>query len=292
MSTWSATPAARRALARQRACGSRQRDPGDVHAVLARGVDRRTRPSRSRRRARARPAAARAWCRRARAWSPAPPRASSRRARRSRTSTSSTRPGTARRTRWRGRSGGGPRACRAAIAVARGPSGAAPSPAPSGRRAARPPHRGQRRSAALVAGLDRRRRPVREQRERRVDVVDVDAAADVGAADAELAGRAQHVAERLRRAEREGGPAAVRSAAARCRPTARRVNGRSGSASASASRSGPVASSSRRALGLALRGDAHDVPRQARSSPAPRSPTPRGRTASARSPWRADVGNA
>ena len=35
-----------------------ERDAGDVHAVLARGVDARTRPSRSRRRARARPAAA------------------------------------------------------------------------------------------------------------------------------------------------------------------------------------------------------------------------------------------
>ena len=53
--------------------------------------------------------------------------------------------------------------------------------------------RGQR-DLRLRAVLDRRRRPARDQRQRLVHVVDVDPAGDVRAADAELARRAQDVA--------------------------------------------------------------------------------------------------
>ena len=78
-------------------------------------------------------------------------------------------------------------------------------------------HRRHLRHAAQRARLDRGQRDLaawsrlsigggdqlRDQRERRVDVVDVDPAAHVGAAEAELARRAQHVAERLRRGDPE-----------------------------------------------------------------------------------------
>ena len=80
----------------------------------------------------------------------------------------------------------------------------------------RPRHAAQRarahrpdRDPALRARVERRRRPAREQLERGVDVVDVDPAAHVRAADAELRRRAQHVAERRRRRDPERRPAAV-----------------------------------------------------------------------------------
>ena len=47
---------------------------------------------------------------------------------------------------------------------------------------------------------ERRRLPASEQRDDPVEVVDVDLTADVGAAEPELAGRAEHVADRPRRA--------------------------------------------------------------------------------------------
>jgi hypothetical protein len=56
---------------------------------------------------------------------------------------------------------------------------------------------------ALGAGVDRGRAVAVEQRQHLVDVVDVELAGDVRAAETELAGRAQHVAERGRRADGE-----------------------------------------------------------------------------------------
>src|SRR4051812_9298112 len=70
--------------------------------------------------------------------------------------------------------------------------------------------RGQR-DLRLHARVDRRRLPVVEQLQRLVDVVDVEVADHVGAAEAELAGCAQQVAERARGAdaERRAGAVAV-----------------------------------------------------------------------------------
>ena len=99
-------PGLARPLARELRLRLGERDPGDVDAVLARGVERERAPAaadvehalaRLQRQLRADQLQLRL---------AAPPRASSRRATRSRTSTSSTRPGTARSTRWRGCSGG------------------------------------------------------------------------------------------------------------------------------------------------------------------------------------------
>ena len=58
----------------------------------------------------------------------------------------------------------------------------------------------------LRARVDRRRGVAVEQRQHLVDVVDLERAGDVGAAEPELSGRAQHVAERDRRAHGEDGP--------------------------------------------------------------------------------------
>ena len=131
-------------------------------------------------------------CRPARASSPAPPRASSRRARRSRSCRSSTRRGTARRTRWRRRSGGGPRARRA-----RGCGGGRAGAARRRRRAAGAAGRRRARRRAPAAPASPRSSgggcQLVEQLERRVEVVDLELARHVGAAEAELAGRAQRV---------------------------------------------------------------------------------------------------
>ena len=77
-----------------------------------------------------------------------------------------------------------------------------------GRRGRAHDARGARRGdhqARLVPAVDRGRLPVVEQADHGVEVVDVERARDVGAAEAELAGRAQDVRERLRRAGGEGG---------------------------------------------------------------------------------------
>ena len=68
------------------------------------------------------------------------------------------------------------------------------------------------RGGDLRLGLrvDGRRRVVREQLQRLVDVVDAEVPGHVRAAEAELAGRAQHVAERDGRADGEDGDVAVR----------------------------------------------------------------------------------
>ena len=60
--------------------------------------------------------------------------------------------------------------------------------------------RGGERQPRLLPAFERWRLPVGEQVEHGVDVVDVERAGDVGAADAELAGGAQRVRERGLRA--------------------------------------------------------------------------------------------
>ena len=66
-------------------------------------------------------------------------------------------------------------------------------------------HRAQQQRA-LVGALQRRRLPAVEQRDHRVHVVDLDLAADVGAAEAELPRRPQDVGGGARRAHVEGRP--------------------------------------------------------------------------------------
>ena len=83
-----------------------------------------------------------------------------------------------------------------------------------GRRdAGRPDHAhragGRQRQPRLGAAVDRRRLPAAQNVEQPVDVVHVERARDVGAAQAQLPGGAQHVGERRRRAHGEGGPAAA-----------------------------------------------------------------------------------
>ncbi len=108
--------------------------------------------------------------------------------------------------------------------------------------------------------VDRRRRPVRQQRERGVHVVDFDPAADVGAAHAELRGRAQHVAERGRRGQRERRPGGAvgrwqhRSVPQRERRTVDQAAPRR------ARCEGPACCSRGELRRLALRRDTHDVP--------------------------------
>ena len=69
-------------------------------------------------------------------------------------------------------------------------------------------HRAERQSRH-VAAIERRRLPGVEQLDHRVHVVDLDLAADVGAAEAELARRAQGVCGGSRRADEEGRAVAV-----------------------------------------------------------------------------------
>ena len=69
---------------------------------------------------------------------------------------------------------------------------------------------GRRREPRLGLGVDRRGFVVGQELQRLVDVVDAEVAAHVGAAEAELAGRAQHVAQRHRRVHGEDRDVAVR----------------------------------------------------------------------------------
>jgi hypothetical protein len=69
-------------------------------------------------------------------------------------------------------------------------------------------HRGEQQSR-LVAALQRGRLPGVEQLDHRVHVVDLDRAADVGAAEAELTRRPQCVRGGPRRAHEEGRPGAA-----------------------------------------------------------------------------------
>ena len=82
----------------------------------------------------------------------------------------------------------------------------------------------------LVGAVERGRLPAVEQRDHRVDVVDLELAADVGAAEAELARGAQHVGGGARRADAEGGPVAAWSREASMPSQNSTVKGRSGSA--------------------------------------------------------------
>ena len=61
----------------------------------------------------------------------------------------------------------------------------------------------------LLPPLERRRLPLGQRLEHRVEIVHVERARDVGAAEPELARRQQRVGQRVRRAHLEGGPAAV-----------------------------------------------------------------------------------
>ena len=161
------------------------------------------------------------------------------RARRSRSCRSSTRRGRARRTRWRRRSGGAPPRRRApccggvplgrssAAGRRRRPLSPAARTAPSSRR-------------ALVGALQRGRLPAVEQLDHGVHVVDLDLAADVGAAEAELSGRPQRVGGGPGRAHVEGRSVAVASPAAGVPSQNSTVNGRSGMRASISRRSGAV----------------------------------------------------
>ena len=92
----------------------------------------------------------------------------------------------------------------------------------------------------LVGAVERRRLPAVEQLDHRVDVVDLELAADVGAAEAELAGRAQHVGGGARRADAEGRALAGRSRASSVPSQNSTVNGRSGRRASISRRSGAV----------------------------------------------------
>ena len=146
--------------------------------------------------------------RRSRASPPAPPRASRRRARRSRSCRSSSRRGRARRTRWRRRSGGGPRARRAPWQWRR-PLGRSSAAGRRGGRVRPVGAHGAEQQRALVGAVEGGRLPAVEQGDHRVHVVDLDLAADVGAAEAELARRPQDVGGGPRRADVEGRAGAV-----------------------------------------------------------------------------------
>ena len=140
----------------------------------------------------------------------APPRASAPRARRSRTSTSSTRRGRARRTRCRRRSGGGPRAGRARRLWRR----------PSGRSSAAGGFGGSVRPVGAGGGGGERRLRARGRAAAAVqcragrapvDVVDLDLARDVRAAEAELPGaRSAWASARSERTVNVGPPAVRR----------------------------------------------------------------------------------
>ena len=91
-----------------------------------------------------------------------------------------------------------------------------------------------------VAAIERRRLPAVEQLDHRVHVVDLDLAADVGAAEAELAGRAQRVRGGAGRADEEGRPVAVGRRAARVPSQNSTAKGRSGMRASISRRSGAV----------------------------------------------------
>ncbi len=143
-----------------------------------------------------------------RASPPARPPASPRRARRPRSCRSSSRRGRARRTRWRRRSGGGPRAASRSL-LWRRPLGRSSEAGRRGGRETPAARTAPSSSRALSAPSRGRRLPAVEQLDHRVHVVDLDVAADVGAAEAELARRAQRVGGGARRAHVEGRPRPV-----------------------------------------------------------------------------------
>ena len=92
------------------------------------------------------------------------------------------------------------------VAAAAGPQlGGRPARRPGQPRGA---HRAEQQPR-LVGALQRRRLPAVEQLDHRVHVVDLDLAADVGAAEPELARRPQHVGGGAGRADAEGRPAAA-----------------------------------------------------------------------------------
>ena len=130
------------------------------------------------------------------------------------------------------------------------------------RAARRPLHarsRARRRPPAAPAhGVERRRLPACRQADERVEVVDVELAGHVGAAEAELARRAQQVGDRARRADGEARPVAVAVDGSVDPSQNSTVNGRSGRACSISLRSGPVvvnAIGSSLASGCALLGD-------------------------------------
>ena len=213
-----ASAARRRAT---RACGSDRVMPTTSTPWRVRGVERRSCPSRSRCRARARPVPARASCRPSRAWPPGPPRACRRRARRSRSCRSSTGRGRARRTPAAGRSDGGPSARRVPSNGVRPAGAALPAAGEGGARQPAGRERGEHQPQT-ARRAERRRLPAVEQRDRGVDVVDLEIARDVGAPEAELAGRAQSVGHRPRRAQRgRSGPPSSVGAHPACHPRTR-----------------------------------------------------------------------
>ena len=172
---------------------------------------------------------------------------------------------------------------------------AAPARAQLGRRHRRRrrigPHRARARRARAAAARARSIGggfQLSSSCERRVEVVDLELAAHVGAAEPELAGRAQHVRERRGRAHVKRRARRRWSAAARVpsqnvdRERALGQGARSSRRSGSVRAQRPAQATSAAALrGLALRADAHDVPgeadlleppdhpREGSSSPAP-----------------------
>ena len=208
MSTRSASPPRPRA-AGERGLRLRQRDPGDLHAVLARGVDREAAP--------------------AAADVEQPLALLQRELRAHELELRPLRLLEARPAAREERAAVGHRLVeeereelvREVVVVAHGArrapgcggarAGAARRPAPAAGASARP--RARRRSArrSCAAPVERRRLPAVEQRQHGVEVVDLERAAHVGAPEAELAGRAQHVARPRRASAREtSAPAAVR----------------------------------------------------------------------------------
>ena len=100
---------------------------------------------------------------------------------------------------------------------------------------------GGERELGLRAAVDLGRLPRVDHLDDGVEVVDVERAGHVGAAEAELAGRAQDVGERLRRAGGEGRAAVRDWSGGSSAPSHRTTrNGRSGSASSSAERNEAV----------------------------------------------------
>ena len=175
-------------------------------------------------------------CTRARAWSPGPPRASRPRARRSRSCRSSTRRGRARRTRPAGRSGGAPSGGRARSSAGAPRARARTAGAAGGR--SRPIARAAASARrALVARSSDGGFQVLQHLDRAVEVVDLELARHVGPADARAAPAGTARGRRRAGSARScAGPGAVAGSSVPSQKAT--VNGRSGSASASALRSG------------------------------------------------------
>ena len=92
----------------------------------------------------------------------------------------------------------------AALGVARAGAGCSSAAGGGGRRWRPAARSAAAPSRSRCGEAERRRVPAAEQRDDAVEVVDVDLAAHVGAAEPELARRAQKVADRPRRADRQG----------------------------------------------------------------------------------------